>query len=181
MTIEETKTTTAEPAKTEPEKTPAPAPEPAKDSGLDALKSELEALKKAQAAKDKELDGYKQKEQQEAEKLKTDEQKRLEAENRSKALERENLILRLASKKGLDADLFNRVQGDSEEEINADIDLLLSKFAPPEAKEDPKVVVSSKTQPAKVSGEDRKDSSLPVHLDHKQFMSWRSEQLNKKA
>jgi len=62
-------------------------------------------------------------------KLSTD-QKIAEYEAKIKQSERENLIIKLAAKKGLDPDLFDRVRGDDEAAVTADIELLLAKFKP---------------------------------------------------
>jgi hypothetical protein len=114
---------------------PAPAPSPSETPAADdkASKADIDkALKelndtKAQLAK------YKEKEQAEEDAKKTSEQKLAEEKAAREKVERQNLVLKTAVKKGLDVDLVDRVKGDTEAEITADIDLLLEKFGKPEA------------------------------------------------
>lgn len=154
-----------------------------KSSEGDSLK-DIESLKKAQADLEKklqsataDLEKYKSKEQEEIEKQKTSEQKLAEKEAELAKIKRDNLVFKLAAKKGLDADLFDRVKGDTEEEIDADIELLLGKFAPKKDKELEPDTKGGKAQSvkAKTSNTD----VVPINSTNEDYMSWRSKKIGK--
>lgn len=96
----------------------------------------LEDLKKKNKEQADKLAAFEKKEKEEADKQKSIEQKLAERDAELAKTRREALVTKLAAKKGLDADLMDRVQGETEEEITADIDLLLSKFSPKKAEEE---------------------------------------------
>ncbi len=131
---------------------------PAKTGGDDEATKAMKALEKKLAAQQKQLDSYKKKEQDEANSKKTVEERKAELEAENKKLQRENLLTRVALKKGFDVDLLNRVQGETEEEIEADMDLLLGKMAKPEQKSGQGGGTETTSKPA---GKDGKPDSRP--------------------
>jgi hypothetical protein len=128
---EETTTTTAEPAKEEAEKTKTADEEvTAQADHPDAVKRALEAERKAAR------DAAKRAEAAEAKVREFEEQGKSELEkatgkvqsltNETKDLATENLKLRIALAKSVPAELIDRLQGSTKEELEADADKLLS-------------------------------------------------------
>lgn len=126
------------------------------------------------AAMRKELEGFKAKEQEEAEKKKTTEQKLAESSAAVAKLERKTLVLELSLAKGLtDTDLIERVRGDSADDINADIDKLLDKFKVNSHTTDKKTPGNAATPPKQ--GEDVETKSNPN--DPYDYMAFRNQAL----
>lgn len=97
------------------------------------LARQNEAQAKANADAAKRLAELEDRDKSEAQRL-TEQQKA--AEDRAAKAERELLRLRVAARKGLTEAQAKRLTGDSEEELEADADDLLSSFAPPPPAED---------------------------------------------
>jgi DNA-binding transcriptional MerR regulator len=134
---------------------------------LNALSAQLKEAREA-------LKAYQDKEQEEADKNKTAQQKADELAAKAAKLERELSITRLAAKKGLDPDLFDRIKGDTEAEIEADIDLLLTKFVRPTEKAPPDTK-GGKTQPG---GPHREEDGTPTKKQDP-YLIWRNSKLKK--
>ena len=155
-----------------PTPVPAPSPAPAPAPAEDAVKAEAAALKKQLEAQKKELEAYKAKEQAELDKQKSAEEKLAEKEAEIERIKRENLVTKLAAKKGLDPDLFDRVRGATEDEIAADIDLLLEKFKVAEtASGEPKGKKTQTGTPAATSV--KKDPTNILEERNENFLAWR--------
>lgn len=123
---EEDKKAASAAAETKAEKETKPAADEDKKAAGAELTPEQKRLKKIEA----ELSKYKEKEKAEEDAKKTAEQRLAELNAELAKTKRDNLVAKVALKKGLDADLVDRVRGENEEDIEADIDLLLSKFKP---------------------------------------------------
>lgn len=95
---------------------------------LENINSRLAAAEEKLSKKESELAELKKKEKEEMEKNKSAEERVSDIDKELKALKRENLLNKIALKKGFDADLLDRVRGESAEEIETDIDLLMAKF-----------------------------------------------------
>lgn len=162
-----------------PSPAPAPAPTPAPvDPDLKAKLAEFEETKKQLDAMNKKLAEYTKKEQEEAEKQKTVEQKLAEKEAELAKAKRESLVVKLAASKGLDTDLIDRVRGEDEAAITADIDLLLAKFS---AKETPGDGARGGRTPAgKAQTPEEPDTPTGKFQQSVQdFHAWRQESLKK--
>lgn len=143
------------------------------------FEAKLAEMQKQMEALNGQLDAYKQKEQEELDKQKTAEQKLAEKEQEISKLKREKLLFSIGVKKGLDPDLFDRVRGDDESAIEADIDLLLTKFAKPVEPET--TARGTKAQPKKAEASSAAgDDGLSV-LERRQqaFSQWRDRNINR--
>lgn len=161
-----------------PSPAPSPAPAPQVDEETKAKLAEFEKLKKDLESSQKKLADYAQKEQEELDKQKTNEQKLAEKEAELAKVKRESLVTKLAVKNGLDPDLIDRVRGNDEAEIAADIELLLQKFA---AKETPGDGARGGRTPAgkAKSEEEEQTPSGKQAQELSDFNSWRSAALKK--
>lgn len=99
---------------------PAPPAPPAPDN---ALAAQLRIAQKKLAEFEKAEEDRKKAEMTELDRIKAEAE---EAKAKAAKLERENLVTKLASTKGLPPELWNRVQGSTPEEIEADVASLLS-------------------------------------------------------
>lgn len=89
---------------------------------VEKLRAEAAANRKARSALEEKVQKFEDASKTETEKLTA---KAAKLGSEKERLEAENLKLRVAIKKNLPADLYNRLQGSSEEEIEADADSLL--------------------------------------------------------
>lgn len=124
-----TEPTTTPEAVTEPTGDNPPA-EPQKPALSNAEAAELRVLRKKLADVEK---AEKARQEAEMTELQKAQARLAEYEAKAAALERENQITKIASKAGLPAELWTRVQGSSAEEIEADVATLLGfvKAQPP--------------------------------------------------
>lgn len=162
-----------------PSPTPAPSPTPVPaDDESKAKLAEFENAKKELEAAQKKLADYAKKEQEELDKQKSVEQKLAEKEAELAKAKRESLVTKLAAKKGLDPDLIERVRGNDEAEITADIELLLEKFT---AKETPGDGARGGRTPAgKAKSEEEDQTPSGKHAQElNEFSSWRAAALKK--
>lgn len=159
-----------------PAATPAPTPAPV-DEATKAKLAEFEAAKKDLEAAQKKLADYAKKEQEEADKQKSVEQKLAEKEAELTKAKREGLVIKLAASKGLDVDLIDRVRGEDEAAITADIDLLLTKFS---AKETPGDGARGGRTPAgKAQPQEEVTPTGKFQQSVQDFHAWRQESLKK--
>lgn len=105
---------------------PAEAPKPALSN---AEAAELRVLRKKLADAEK---AEKARQEAEMTELQKAQARLAEYEAKAAQLERENTIAKIATKAGLPAELWSRVQGGSAEEIEADVQTLLGFVKPPQ-------------------------------------------------
>lgn len=183
-------------AEKKPEEKPSAEPKqetatPAENKGGD--NSEVDALKKKLA----ELEAEKAKDKSDLEKYREDEKKQKEAEMSAqqlleqrdaelKAEKRKNTVQQKAAEKGLDPKLWDRVRGDTEEEIANDIDALMELTAKkpdgeetPEGKPDAAKAKGGSTQPGKQTNSDGTSNPVVRNKTAQSIMDWRSQQLKK--
>lgn len=159
-------------------KTKAVKPDPNEDDEADqkkAAKAQDSDLNKQLKAMAKRLEAFEAKEAAELEKTKTAEQKLADRDAELAKQKRENLVLKKAIEKGLDPKLIDRVKGDSDDEIDSDIESLLELFAKgkpenPESK-------GSKAQPPKQTKTDDKNSAIGLDAKNQNWMDWRKNKL----
>lgn len=144
---------TTPPAVTPPAGESNPPTPPAPPPLTNAEAAELRILRKRVAEAEKAEEERKKAEMTELDRYKAEAE---EARSKAAKLERDNLVTKAAAKVGLPAELWNRVQGSTAEEIEADVTALLGFVAKPApvpatTGQDPKVPTPPPAQDPKKS------------------------------